>query len=91
MSKEAECWKILTDTALIKFTKVVDIETKKARLGMTIEKALAEGLHTESAICVRPESRVDEVVDQMQHLPILVTDATKESRLLGIITAFDLL
>ena len=91
MSAQAECWKILTDTALIKFTKVTDKKVQGDRLGMTIEEALAEGLRTEPATCVRPESRVDEVVDQMEHLPILVTDATKESRFLGIITAFDLL
>ena len=80
------CWWILTDTALMKYKRVA------GKKDMTVEKAVSQGwLPLESATCVQPDTPITEVVEKMNHLPILVTDATCESRLLGIVSAFDLI
>jgi CBS domain-containing protein len=82
-------WMIVTDTAVMRLIQLADRDVK---LGMTVLQAVDGGMvKLAPAICVRPNSPISEVVGKMNHLPILVTDATDESRLMGIITPFDLL
>jgi hypothetical protein len=81
-------WHLIPDIVLARFLRVSP-EVRKLRLAMTIADALATGeLSFPVASCCSPDTSVDQLLPQFDGHPILVLD---EQRLLGILTAFDLL
>jgi len=91
-NEETSPWMILTDTAVMRIIQAVSRKERDARLNSTVEQATREGLiRLEPAICVRPGEPIATVVGKLNHLPILVVETSSNSRLLGIITSFDLL
>jgi len=87
-------WKLLADVAIVAYLRRA---TKKAdrseMLGKQLQKALVDGEITLTT-CDRfsPGKSLDDIAKAMKHLPALIVekDGNKE-RLLGILTAFDLL
>jgi CBS domain-containing protein len=86
-------WVFLTDSGIMQFLRESTLDLPRIkRLSMTIGDAIEKGMCTESAIPCEPDKLVDDLVPRMKHLPTLVTEKHgKETRLVGIISAFDLL
>jgi CBS-domain-containing membrane protein len=80
---------LVADHHLARFLGPVGGEGRLDRLGAQIGHVIQSGeLETAEARTVRPEMSVFEVISRMGDHPLLVTDG---DRLLGIITAFDVL
>lgn len=82
-------WSFLTDSAIMQFVRKNE---EKDRLSMTVEKALSKSLRTEPATCCHPGEAVEKLFEKLGSLPLLVTESPdKPQRLVGILSAFDLL
>jgi len=87
-------WHFLTDRAVMRFlTSAPNAQERHDRLGSTIECAIANLAATElpPAQILCPDDLIVDVAPRLEHLPALVTDARDGSRLVGIISPFDLL
>lgn len=80
-------WDLLADHHMARFLRVEWKERKK-RLRMSVAEALETGLTCSPADVLAPEMPADEAVGRLGDQPVLVMDGP---RLLGILTAFDLL
>jgi hypothetical protein len=83
-------WVFLTDSQIMRFLRLpTDQCARKNRLSMQIGDALKDhGLTAESATDCGPCDLIIDVVPRMGNLPVLVSE---NERLVGIISAFDLL
>ena len=81
-------WKLLSDADVVAFTRGVAADRKR-RLLLSLDEALGEHLKVTDAPICRMEDPIDRVSKSMGNVPWLVID--KGNRLLGLITAFDLL
>ncbi|MGH9896513.1 MAG: CBS domain-containing protein, partial [bacterium] len=81
-------WKLLADADVVAFTRGVAGDRKR-RLLLSLDEALAEHLKVTDAPICRMEDSIDRVATSMSNVPWLVVD--EGDRLLGLITAFDLL
>lgn len=84
-SREGE-WKLMADSELVAFIRCKDRQT---RLLMTLEEALGEGLRPAKANVSDMEEPIENIAATMGNTPRLIVDS--EGRLLGLLTAFDLL
>jgi len=87
-------WKLLSDVAIVAYLRRATKKTERSEmLGKQLQKALDDRELTLTT-CDRFSSgkSLDEIAKAMSHLPVLIVekDGNKE-RLLGILTAFDLL
>jgi CBS domain-containing protein len=87
-------WKLLSDVAVVRhLRRATATKERSVLLGKQLQKALDDGEITLTD-CSRfsPGKSIDEIAKAMKHLPVLIVekDGNKE-RLLGILTAFDLL
>lgn len=87
-------WKLLSDVSVVRYLRrAPTAKDRNKLLGRKLRKALDDGDITLTE-CSRlsPDKSVDEIAKAMSHLPALIVekDENKE-RLLGILTAFDLL
>jgi CBS domain-containing protein len=87
-------WKLLSDVAIVRYLRRATTKTdRNEKLGKQLQKAVDDGEITLTE-CDRysPGKSIDEIAKAMNHLPALIVekDGNKE-RLLGILTAFDLL
>jgi CBS domain-containing protein len=92
-SKTGE-WRLLSDTAVVRMLNGAHSTAERNRLlAMRIDSAIEQGLiHPDLPTCCRPTTLISEVVPKMNNLPILVVEGEGDSqRLVGILTAFDLL
>lgn len=87
-------WQLLSDVAIVRYLRRA--ETKKDRsemLGKQLRKAVDnDEITLTKCSCFSPGKNIDEIAKEMEHLPVLIVekDGNKE-RLLGILTAFDIL
>lgn len=81
-------WKLLSDADVVAFTRGVSGDRKR-RLLLSLDEALTEHLKVTDAPICGMEDSIDRVSTSMGNVPWLVVD--KDGRLLGLITAFDLL
>ena len=86
---EGAKWSLLTDTAIMQLVR----KDRHKYLPMSIKEVISlPMLNVVDADCCRPDTFVDDLVAKMNTHPVLVTERIQnEDRLLGIITAFDLL
>lgn len=87
-------WHLLSDTNIVKYLKSRPEDERKKRLAKTVKEALKDEdgkLETENTQCCSPKTLVSEILDNFKGLPILITSKDHSDRLLGILTAFDLL
>jgi CBS domain-containing protein len=89
-------WVLLEDVSLMKWirSELEKSKTKqRARLGLRVGEAIADHkLKVKNAHCCRGDSLITTVVNQMGERPTLVTEKVEgRERLVGILTAFDLL
>ena len=87
-------WRLVMDFAIVKFIyQAAAGSERKARISTRLASAIADhGLDAPAAICCHPKMLVEELPSHMNHQPVLVTiNGERDSRLLGIITPFDLL
>jgi len=80
-------WLLVSETNLMLFLRSDPIE----RRAMTLKEAVANGLDLILAPTCHEEDLANEVLTKTKEGPLLVTDVNKPERLLGILTAFDLL
>jgi CBS domain-containing protein len=87
-------WMLLTDTAIMRFIRNgVDKRQQRTRLAMQVDLAITQRLlEVEPAVCCRAGTLIGELTHKMNERPVLVTEKIHhQERLIGIITAFDLL
>jgi CBS domain-containing protein len=83
-------WRLLSDRELARFLRTTSREHDRGkRLAMTLEDALRAGLKLDPADRCAPQDEIATVVGRLADRPMLVT--SPEGRLIGILTAFDLL
>jgi CBS domain-containing protein len=81
-------WKLISDCNLVNFIRCSS-DNRKKRLLMTLEAALVEGLQPTKADRCGIDEPIEKLAASMENVPWLVFD--KEARLIGLITAYDLL
>jgi predicted transcriptional regulator len=81
-------WRIISDLALAKYVSNGSNRKRGERLAAQIEIAINEGLRTYDSVQVSADCEVKSVLNKLDHCPALIFD---EERLVGIVTAFDLL
>lgn len=87
-------WRFLSDVAVMRYLgSAVDNKHRRTLLGCSIGEAHASGtIALQGATCVDASTRVAEARQRINHLPLLITEKFgDQDRLVGIITAFDLL
>ena len=87
-------WMLIRDSALMHWVRAEPSKKKqKERLAMSVGKAITlHGLSVKGAICCKPDTKLDEILPRMNDQPTLVIQKIEDQdRLLGILTAFDLL
>lgn len=92
-NEESKLFIFLTDTHVMNYLHPrTSTESRKERLSNRINEALGKGLQIEPAKTCPPTELVENIVPLMTHYPMLVTESQGgEERLVGIISAFDLL
>jgi CBS domain-containing protein len=81
-------WKLLSDADVVAFTRRAAADRKR-RLLLRLDEALDEHLKVTDAPICGMEDPIDRMSTSMGNVPWLVVD--EDGRLLGLITAFDLL
>ena len=81
-------WKLISDSAIVKYLNHSNYSERKRRLISTVGEAINKGLQAEKAKTVGPNAKVSKIKDKWSGKPILVTEGR---RLVGIVTSFDLL
>jgi CBS domain-containing protein len=84
-------WKLISDVSVVKYLN--GFENRNAKLGQTLASLINAGtlipIPCESIPATTP---IREVIGSIQHQPVLILEhISDESRLIGILTAFDLL
>lgn len=82
-------WKLVSDHALAAYLGA-EKQQRKDRLKQSLEVADSKGLTLVDAVLVEPDQDVDSVLSQIQSAPVLVARDGGQ-KLLGIVSAFDLL
>jgi CBS domain-containing protein len=80
-------WHLLSDGNIAKYIE----SNRKQLLAQSVHEAVADGLCIESVDSCNPSTSSSEVIEKFSGKPLLVIDAMHERKLLGIVTAFDLL
>jgi CBS domain-containing protein len=87
-------WKLLSDVSVVKYLKVaVKTNDRNKLLGKLLSAALDDN-EIELTDCDRflPDNNIDDISKTLSHVPILIVEnGGNKERLLGILTAFDLL
>jgi CBS domain-containing protein len=89
---DGNSWQVLSDVVLS--TALLNKETRNLRLATPLAKAISEFLKIETVQqnTLAPEANIKLALEKLSsHFPVLVVSEESKSRLLGIITAFDLL
>ena len=88
-------WQMLSDQELAKYLRV-KTQIRKERLAKSLQSALREGegndkitLSLVQTVC--PTALVEDVAQMLEGVPVLVIYHDEQTKLVGIITAFDLL
>ncbi|MCI0435000.1 MAG: CBS domain-containing protein [Gemmatimonadetes bacterium] len=82
-------WRVVSDAAIVKAIRPMK---PNDRASLTLQQALdREVLALEKAPTCTPDTPVHTLLGKLDHLPVLVTARRQRDRLLGILTAFDLL
>lgn len=86
-------WMLVSDRGLAGFLRTVNGTERKKRLKMALEQAVEPGigLQLEAAERCAPDDMVADIASRIGDRPILVLEHDAPTRLLGIVTAFDLL
>lgn len=89
-------WRLLSDRGLVRFLRAPSkgsrSRERRRRLGMSLKNAVRKDLlELEEAVCCHFETPVVDVARKLTDQPCLVVDLDNPARLLGIITAFDVL
>ena len=86
-------WHLVSDAQIASFILSFDRKSpeRKSRLAMPLSDALTNGLKTDEAETLPPETPVSELANRIKNRPMLVCDSDVPHRLLGILTAFDLM
>jgi hypothetical protein len=96
-SGASDSWKLLSDRAIVHYLRggspeATSNKERQRRLRCSVEDAVSEyGLELEPVDCCHPEDPITEILEELDHVPVLVCEDGPGERLLGIITAFDLL
>lgn len=85
-------WMLLCDRALARYLRTEDVGERKKRLKRRLADAVGEdGMVLEQAVTCAPDEDVARIAAVMGDRPTLVIEGNDSGRLLGIVTAFDLL
>lgn len=89
-NKAGEDWKLISDAELSRYLRSSSGQRKK-RLATTLEHAVNDGVKLEAVICRLSTDPIEDVLTHLDQRPVLLFEDTENTRLLGLITAFDLL
>lgn len=81
-------WQLLSDSSLVRFMRASSTNRRK-RMLMSLQDALNEGLQPTKPVVSQLNEPIERLAAAMRNIPSLVFD--KQDRLVGFITAFDLL
>lgn len=86
-------WRLISDRAVATYLRSAHgNKERKTRLATTVEDAVAtDALELEKVRCHHSGTSVEEIIDTLDHSPVLITDRDYHERLVGILTPFDLL
>jgi hypothetical protein len=87
-------WHIITDVMIMHYLRAApDRMTHRNRLSTQLQDAIDnQEISPEKAICIPPSEKINDLFSTMKTSPKLVTeDGSKESRLIGLLSPFDLL
>jgi len=89
--KSEEKWMLLSDARLVEFLRLnsPNNEKRKQRLATSLKDAINNGLRLETALTEQETTSIESIDHTKVERPILVID--QQDRLVGILTAFDLL
>ena len=83
-------WKLVSEAGVAKFLGR-DYSERRTRLAKSLGQALEDGLRRIPAPTAFPGERIGEVFERLESSPFVVVDREKPQRLVGILTAFDVL
>ena len=90
--KTSDHWQLVSDSAVAKYLRSGSNTKRKTRLAHSLQEAVESGdLKLESATCCRPDGEIEAILDNIDQRPVLLFDDDKYTRLMGLLTAFDLL
>jgi CBS domain-containing protein len=85
-------WRLVSDRALARLLRGCSEAERKRRLSMRLDVAVTNGhLQLDDPVICEPGTDAQSVAETIGDHPVLVVRADQENRLLGIVTAFDLL
>ncbi|NMF60680.1 CBS domain-containing protein [Pseudanabaena yagii] len=91
---ENDEWSFLCDRDIAKYINQNSKNWRKEKLANTVKQAindLPNKLNFDDAISCKPDNSIGEVLELMKEKPLIVTDTNDKTKIIGIITAFDLL
>lgn len=83
-------WQLISDAQLSRYLRSSSDERKK-RLAASLHQAVSDGVQLQRATCRVATDPIDDVLEHIDQRPVLLFDDADYTRLLGLITAFDLL
>jgi CBS domain-containing protein len=88
----SEGWRLVSDYQVALFLRhnVLSRNHRRAKLAMTLEEAVNDGLILEEVCTCLTNASLDEVLELSKGRPVLVVDGERPERLVGIVTPFDL-
>lgn len=88
LEKKKKRWTLLSDADIVRFLASLDESERRKRLAMTVSDAITHGLRVEPAQLLKPNDLAEEVPGRFDGRPFIVIHG---NRIIGILTAFDLL
>ncbi|MFN7859639.1 MAG: CBS domain-containing protein, partial [Pseudanabaena sp.] len=91
---ENDEWSFLCDRDIAKYINQNSKNWRKEKLANTVKQAindLPNKLNFDDAISCKPDNSIGEALELMKEKPLIVTDTNDKTKIIGIITAFDLL
>lgn len=88
--QQDERWRLISDAQLSRYLRASQAD-RKQRLAMSLEAAVRDGMTLEPANCRLASDPIESILPDIDQRPVLLFEDAKHTRLLGLITAFDLL
>lgn len=85
-------WALVADSELAKYLRGVSVRERRDRLAQSLGKAVETGdVSLDLATCLGSETKIADVMEEIDQKPMLLFSGGKRDNLLGLVTAFDLL
>ncbi|MCB9433341.1 MAG: hypothetical protein H6668_15300 [Ardenticatenaceae bacterium] len=90
--QEDSTWYLLSDYSLAQYLREPSKTERKKRLAITVGSSIqSKAIKIDKATCIIAKTAINEAMEQFDGKPILVVEMNDQKKLIGIITAFDVL